>query len=143
MLKSKEIRRCLLMASCVVVAACVEMAPNEASRSQAVTIPGGMECSVGGAAFSPDYCEKIQRRGANVSFATFRLKDSVLALLGDGTSPSFHWSNSSCPASPFVNCVLPVSYDQPVLLSGLLTSPDGTVVYDATAVAEYTLLYPQ
>lgn len=143
MLKRKEISRCLLLASCVVVAACTEMAPSETSQSQTVTIPGGMECSVGGAAFSPDYCEKIQRRGPNTSFATFRLTSSFLSLLGDGTSPSFRWSNPSCPASPFVDCVLPVPYDHPVLLSGLLTSPNGTLLYDATAAAEYTLLYPQ
>jgi hypothetical protein len=63
----------------------------------------------------------------------------ILALLGDGSSPIFSWSDGRCPPNPFLeNCTLPIKQGQPLTVRVLLTSPeDGSLVYDSSARAIY------
>jgi hypothetical protein len=135
------------IAICMLSIACVEIVEETSSTTQGVyTIPGGVECYVDTPAydqFVAGGCGGFWHQGPLLSTATFRLSTTVLALLGDGSSPNFAWSDPRCPANPYQYCTLPIRRFVPLTLHALLTSPtNGTLVYESSATAEYvTVLY--
>jgi hypothetical protein len=136
-----------IIAICTHSIACVELQEEVSSTTRGVyTIPGGVECYVDTPAydqFVAGDCGGFWHQGPLYSTAVFRLSTTVQALLGDGSSPNFAWSDPRCPANPYQYCMLPIRRFVPLTLQALLTSPiDGTLVYESSATAEYvTVLY--
>jgi hypothetical protein len=121
---------------------CIDNEELGSSSQEVYTITDGIECYVDTPAqdvFTPTNCSGTWNGGPSSSTATFRVRPVILSLLGDGSSPTFSWSDSRCPPNPFhYDCTLPIKRGQPLTVRVLLTSPDdGSLIYDSRSRATY------
>jgi hypothetical protein len=127
---------------CAAVSGCM---PSDeelgASIQEVYTINNGIECYVDTPSedvFTVNNCQGSWTGGPSYSLVTFRLRTVILALLGDGSSPAFSWSDSRCPSNPYEYCTLPIKRGQPLNLRALLTSQlDGSLIYESRVRALY------